>query len=53
MLLSELQWNMAEDPSEWNTKPLEVMKVTFPKVETTKWYKDQQLLVSQSIKAKL
>ena len=52
-VLSELQWNMVEDSSEWDTKPLDVMKVTFPKIETTKWYKDQLLLVSQSIKVKL
>lgn len=49
-VLSELGWNMVESSNKWDDTPLKVMSVTFPKLETTKWYQEQLLHVSDSIK---
>lgn len=49
-VLSELSWSMSDESSTWDETPLEVMRDVFPKIETTKWYTDQLLQISQSIK---
>ena len=40
-MLKECQWNMPANSKEWDSKPLEIMAEVFPKLETTKWYRDQ------------
>ena len=48
-VLSELGWNMAKNTTEWDNTPLDIMKETFSKIETTKWYKEMILTAQQSI----
>lgn len=49
-VLNQLGWNMVESSSKWDETPLKVMLETFPKLETTKWYEEQLLHVTDSIK---
>lgn len=49
-IMSELNWNISQNASSWDDTPLKILSEVFPKVETTKWYKDQQLLVTKPIK---
>lgn len=49
-VLSQLGWNIVDSSSKWDETPLKVMSVTFPKLETTKWYQEQLLHVTDSIK---
>lgn len=49
-VISELNWNMSQDTSSWDDTPLKIMSEVFPKIQTTKWFKDQQLHVTKSIK---
>ena len=48
-VLSQLGWDMAKSNEEWDSKPLDIMKKAFPKIETTKWYQDQILTTKQTI----
>jgi len=48
-IMSELNWSISKDTSSWDDTPLKILSEVFPKVETTKWYKDQQLAVTKSI----
>ncbi len=47
--MSELNWNISQNTNNWDDTPLKILSEVFPKVETTKWYKDQQLSVKKSI----
>lgn len=40
---------MPTNSKEWDNKPLEIMKETFPKLEQTKWYQDQANIRAQNI----
>jgi hypothetical protein len=51
-VISQLNWNLAESTSSWNDLPLLVISETFPKIDTTKWFKERQLQVSKSIDLK-
>ena len=48
-IMSEVNWNMSQDTSDWDDTPLKIISEVFPKIETTKWFKDQQLIVTKSI----
>jgi len=48
-VLSELGWNMAKNTQEWDNTPLCIMEESFPKIEKTKWYKEQILTAKKSI----
>ena len=48
-VLSQLGWNMVENTTQWDSKPLEIMKACFPKIESTKWYQDQILTTTKTI----
>ena len=48
-VLAQLGWTMASNVKEWDDRPLEVMQEVFPKINKTKWYKEQKLLAEQSI----
>ena len=52
-VLSELGWNMVKSTSEWNSTPLEIMKETFPKIESTKWYHNQILTTTKTIEVEM
>ena len=47
-IISELNWNIT-DTSSWDDTPLQIIKEAFPKIETTKWFKNQQLHVTKPI----
>ena len=49
-VISELGWSISENTNSWDDSPLKIISEVFPKIETTKWFKDQQLLVTKSIK---
>ncbi|MEA3353879.1 MAG: hypothetical protein U9Q33_08700 [Campylobacterota bacterium] len=40
---------MQKNSNEWNYEPLDIMCEAFPKLVTTKWYKDQMLIAKQNI----
>ena len=48
-IISELRWGMSKNTDNWDDTPLKIMIEVFPKIETTKWYKGQQLSVNNSI----
>ena len=48
-VLSQLGWTMAENTENWDSTPLDVMSEVFPKIKTSKWYKEQHISVDQNI----
>jgi len=42
-IISELSWRMPENSNAWDDTPLKVISEAFPKIETTKWFKDKKL----------
>ena len=48
-VLAQLGWTMASNVKEWDDRPLQVMQEVFPKINKTKWYKEQKLLAEKSI----
>ena len=52
-VLKELEWKMAENTKEWDNTPLEIMKETFPKIETTKWFQEQILTAQKMIEMEM
>ncbi len=52
-VLKELGWTIAANTKEWDNTPLDIMEETFPKIESTKWFKDQILTAKQMIETEL
>ena len=48
-IISELGWSISQNTNGWDDTPLRIISEVFPKIETTKWFKDQQLHVTKSI----
>jgi hypothetical protein len=48
-VLKECNWSMPSNSHELDARPLEIMKETFPKLETTRWYQEQALIAKRSI----
>jgi len=48
-IISELNWNISQNTNNWDDTPLKILIEVFPKIETTKWFKNQQLSVTKSI----
>ena len=48
-VLSELGWEMAQNTSDWDKTPLEIMEEVFPSIEKTNWYQEQQLTAQNTI----
>ena len=48
-VLKESGWKIGVDSTNWNSQPMEVMLEVFPKLETSNWYKEQELMVNQKI----
>jgi len=46
-IISELGWTIAENSNTWDDSPLNIMREVFPKIQTTNWYKNQQLPTSK------
>ena len=51
-VISQLNWEMSDSSNKWDDTPLKIMSEAFPKIETTKWFKDQQLITKKSIELK-
>ena len=48
-VIGELKWEISHNTDNWDDTPLKIMSEVFPKIETTKWFKEQQISVSKSI----
>jgi len=48
-VLSESGWDMADNAKKWDSTPLDVIEEAFPKIESTKWYREQILTAKKSI----
>ena len=48
-VLKELNWELGGNSKSWNENPLFIMAEVFPKIDTTQWYKDQRLVISNNI----
>lgn len=48
-VLKELDWNFAKNTKEWDNTPLDIMEDVFPRIESTKWYKEQILAAKKAI----
>lgn len=44
-VISELKWKIPDNSNSWDDTPLQIMSEVFPKIETTKWFKEQQFSV--------
>ena len=42
-VISELNWTISQNSTTWDETPLKIICEVFPKLETTQWFKDQQL----------
>jgi len=52
-VLQQSEWEIGNNSQEWNRMPLEIMIESFPKLDSTKWYKEQILSIKQSINLKV
>ncbi len=52
-VLKELEWKMAENTKEWDNTPLDIMEEAFPKLESTKWFKEQILTAKKMIEMQM
>jgi len=52
-VLSQLGWTMAENTESWDSTPLDVMTEVFPKIKTSKWYKEQHINVDKNIAVRM
>ena len=52
-VLKECNWGIAQNSNDWDNEPLLIMKDTFPKIEKTNWYKEQELFISTNITTKV
>ena len=48
-VIGQLNWSISKNTNSWDDTPLKIISEVFPKIETTKWFKDQQLHVTKSI----
>ncbi|MCK5293914.1 MAG: hypothetical protein KAJ49_04630 [Arcobacteraceae bacterium] len=48
-VLKELNWNFTDSSKSWDENPLMIMEDVFPNIDTTKWYKEQKLVISNDI----
>ncbi|MEA2029494.1 MAG: hypothetical protein U9N49_11035 [Campylobacterota bacterium] len=48
-VLKECNWSMPSSSTELDSRPLEIMKEAFPKLDSTKWYQEQALMAKQTI----
>jgi len=52
-VLKELDWKIAENTKEWDNTPLDIMEEVFPKLESTKWFKEQILTAKKMIASEM
>ena len=52
-VLSQLGWTMAANSENWDPTPLEIMDEVFPKITTSKWFREQKLTTKKHIDLKM
>lgn len=52
-VLKELNWNIADNNKDWDNTPLDIMEEAFPKLESSKWYKEQILTAKKMIELEM
>jgi len=52
-VLKELDWKIAENTKKWDNTPLDIMEEVFPKLENTKWFKEQILTAKKMIASEM
>ena len=52
-VLKELDWKIAENTKEWDNTPLDIMEEVFPKLESSKWFKEQILTAKKMIASEM
>ena len=52
-ILKELNWSIAENTKTWDNTPLDIMEETFPKIESTQWFKAQILTAKKTIEVEM
>lgn len=45
-IISELSWTISQNTNSWDDTPLKIICEVFPKLESTQWFKDQQLHIT-------
>ena len=48
-IISELNWRIAQNTNVWDDTPLQILSEVFPKIETTAWFKNQQISLTNKI----
>lgn len=48
-VLKECNWSMSQNSENWDNSPLDIMVEVFPKLETTQWYKEQDIDIKKNI----
>ena len=48
-VLQQSGWKMGENSSNWDASPLNIMQDVFPKLSTSKWYREQLLNTKQNV----
>ena len=54
VVLKNLNWNIASSSNEWDYRPINIMKKSFPQVEQTQWYdiRHQQVISQLKVNTK-
>ena len=48
-VLKSSDWDIPDNLQGWNQSPLQIMGKVFPKLESTRWYREKRLAVSRNI----
>ena len=43
------EWSMSPSSENWDNTPLEIMAEVFPKLSTTRWYQEQEIMAKKNI----
>ena len=50
VILKNLNWNIATSSNNWDYRPINIMKKTFPNIEQTQWYNIRHQQVISKLK---
>ena len=46
-IISQLNWEIPQNPSQLDDAPLKIIAEAFPKIDKTKWFKEQLLQIKK------
>ena len=52
-VLGQLGWKIEDNLTEWDNTPFDIMEETFPKIESTMWFKGQLFAAKEMIEMEL